>query len=108
MIKIGFGNRVKPKIFGFIPRFYDPVKEELEERIKKYHTTDDPDNDIENIKKRIKSGLRMKHYGDPSARSSAARKSNLRLFYIICVLVFAAYILMSSNKIISMIEAFSK
>jgi len=108
MIKIGFGNRIKPKAFGFIPRYYDPVKEELEERIKKYKTSAVPVDDVENMKNRIKSGLRMKHYGDPSARSSAARKSNIRLFYIICVLVFAAYILMSSNKIISMIEAFSK
>ena len=32
MIKIGFGKRVKPKSFGFIPRFYDPVKEELKEK----------------------------------------------------------------------------
>jgi len=31
MIKIGFGNRVKPKAFGFVPRYYDPAKEELEE-----------------------------------------------------------------------------
>ena len=36
MLKIGFGNRAKPKEFGFIPRYYDPVKEELEERIKKF------------------------------------------------------------------------
>lgn len=108
MIKIGFGNRVRPKSFGFVPRFYDPVKEELEERIKKYNDSDDRSDNVENMKNRIKTGLRMKQYGDPSVRSSAVRQSNIRLLFIVCVLGMAAYVLMSSNKIIALIEAFSK
>ena len=64
MIKIGFGNRVKPKSFGFVPRYYDPAKEELEERIKKYKPTEDTSDNVENMKNRIKSGLRLKHYGE--------------------------------------------
>jgi hypothetical protein len=108
MIKIGFGNRVKPKSFGFVPRYYDPAKEELEERIKKYKSAEDGSDNVENMKNRIKTGLRMKHYGDPGVRSSAVRRSNIRLLYIICVLGLAAYVLMSSNKIVALIEAFSK
>jgi len=108
MIKIGFGNRIKPKAFGFIPRYYDPAKEELEERLKKYSTSENSSNKLENMKNRIKTGLRIKYYGDPSARSSAIRQSNLRLLYIIGVLGLASYVLMSSNKIIALIEAFSK
>ena len=108
MIKIGFGNRVKPKSFGFVPRYYDPAKEELEERIKKYKQSEDTSDNVENMKNRIKTGLRMKHYGSPDVRTSAVRKSNIRLLFIICVLGLAAYLLMSSNKIIALIEAFSK
>ena len=108
MIKISFGNRVKPKSFGFVPRYYDPAKEELEERIKMYKPSEGTSDSVENMKNRIKTGLRMKHYGDPGVRTSAFRQSNIRLLYIICVLGLAAYVLMSSNKIIALIEAFSK
>ena len=108
MIKIGFGNRVKPKSFGFVPRYYDPAKEELEERIKMYKPSEGTSDSVENMKNRIKTGLRMKHYGDPGVRTSAVRQSNIRLLFIICVLGLAAYVLMSSNKIIALIEAFSK
>ncbi len=108
MLKLSFGSKVKPKIFDYKPRYYDPAKEELEERIKKYKDTGEISVDIENLKSRIKSGLRMKYNGDPSAKSKATRQSNLRLLYIIAVLIFAAYIIMSSNKIISLMETFSK
>lgn len=108
MLKLGFGGKVKPKIFDFKPRYYDPVKEELEERIKKYQDTEDGASNVENLKSRIKTGLRMKSYGDPNTRASAIRQSNMRLLYIIAVLVIAGYIIMSSNKIISLLETFSK
>ena len=108
MIKIGFGNRVKPKSFGFVPRYYDPAKDELDERIKKYKQSEDTSDNVENMKNRIKTGLRMKHYGDPGVKTSAVRQSNIRLLFIICALGLAAYVLMSSNKIIALIEAFSK
>jgi hypothetical protein len=108
MIKIGFGNRVKPRSFGFVPRYYDPAKEELEERIKKYKQSEDKADHVESMKNRIKTGLRMKHYGDPGVRNSAVRRSNMRLLLIICVLGLAGYVLMSSNKFIALIEAFSK
>ena len=108
MLKIGFGNRAKPKEFGFIPRYYDPVKEELEERIKKFKQPTDEVENVENTKDRIKAGLRMKHYGDPNFRSSQVRQSNIRLVYIILVLMLAGYVLMSSNKFIGLIEAVGK
>lgn len=108
MIKIGFGNRIKPKAFEYIPRFYDPVKEEMQERLSKYQKSDNASTDIERTKLRIKTGIRMKYYGNPSARSSGVRKSNIRLLYIIFVLGLAAFVLLSSNKMVALIEAFSK
>ncbi|MBK8347717.1 MAG: hypothetical protein IPL08_08800 [Saprospiraceae bacterium] len=108
MIKIGFGNSIKPKTFGYIPRFYDPDKEELKERLKKYQEPASEEEAIDQMKKRIKTGIRFKHYGDSTSRSSYARKSNIRVFYIIFILGVLSYILLSSNKITSLIEAFSK
>jgi hypothetical protein len=105
MLKIGFGNRAKPKDFGFIPRYYDPVKDELEERAKKFREPTDQQEGIENTKDRIRSGLRMKHYGDPNFRSAQVRQSNIRLLYIILVLLLAGYVLLSSNKVTGLIEA---
>jgi len=50
----------------------------------------------------------MRHYGDPNFRSSQVRQSNIRLVYIIMVLMLAGYVLMSSNKVIGLIEAMGK
>jgi hypothetical protein len=108
MIGIGFGKRTKPKPFGFIPRYYDPAKEELQERLKKYDESTAEDSDFENMKLRIKSGLKMKFYGDINERNISNKRSNLRLFYIIIVLLIASYVLLSSNKVIALINAFSQ
>ena len=108
MLKIGFGRSIKPRTFDYIPRFYDPEKERFQENLKKFQEGDSPENYLENRKSRIRSGIRMKYNGDVSAMSKAKKQSNLRLIMIIMVLGFACYILMSSNKIITLIEAFSK
>lgn len=108
MLKFGFGGKAKPKNFDYKPRFYDEAKEELQDRIKKYSQSDEDQSSEEKMKNRIKSGIRMKAYGDPNFRSSATRQSNLRLLYIIGILCLVVYVLMSSNKIVSLIEAFSK
>ena len=108
MLKIGFGRSIKPRSFDYIPRFYDPEKERLQENLKKFQEGDSPENDLENRKSRIRSGMRMKYNGDVATYSKFKAQSNLRLIMIIMVLGFACYILMSSNKIITLIEAFSK
>jgi hypothetical protein len=108
MLKIGFGNRVKPRTFDFVPRYYDPAKEELAEKLKKYSDAGTQEDNLENLKSRIRTNLRMKHYGDPDVRSSQVAKSNIRLLYIIIVLGLVAYILLSSNKIIGLLEAFTQ
>jgi hypothetical protein len=108
MLKIGFGSKIKPRTFDFVPRYYDPAKEELQERLKKYEGTSTQEGDLENLKSRIRTNLRMKHYGDANLRSSQVAKSNIRLLYIIIVLGLAAYLLLSSNKIISLLEAFTQ
>lgn len=108
MLKIGFGKGIKPRTFDYVPRFYDPAKEELQERLKKYQSTENAEDTLDSLKGRIRTGMRMKHYGEASSRSALTKKSNIRLMYIIFVLLFACYILMSSNKIVSLMEAFTQ
>jgi hypothetical protein len=108
MLKIGFGKSVKPRTFDYVPRFFDPAKEELQDKIRKYEKAEHQEDDLINLKNRIRTGMRMKHNGDASSRAARVTKSNIRLLFIIIVLGMACYLLMSSNKIISLIEAFSK
>ena len=108
MIKIGFGKRVKPKSFGFIPRFYDPVKEELNERLAKYQETDDASVQVEQLKSRIKSGMRQKFYGDPNIRSNVERQSNIRLLFIIITLFLISYVILKSDRFLTMLDVFTQ
>lgn len=108
MIKIGFGKRVRPKSFGFIPRFYDPVKEELNERLAKYQETDDASVQVDQLKSRIKSGLRQKFYGDPNIRSNVERQSNIRLLFIIITLFLISYVILKSDRFLSMLDVFTQ
>ena len=108
MIKIGFGKRVRPKSFGFIPRFYDPVKEDLKERIAKYEETDDASVQVDQMKNRIKSGMRQKFYGDPNLRSNVERQSNIRLLFIIITLILISYVIMKSDRFLSLLDVFTQ
>ncbi len=108
MIKIGFGKRVRPKSFGFIPRFYDPIKEELKERLAKFEQTDDTTLDVDHMKNRIKSGMRQKFYGDPNVRSNIERQSNIRLLFIIIILILISYVIMKSDRFISLLDVFTQ
>jgi hypothetical protein len=99
---IGFGKRPQPRKFDFIPRFYDAQKEELEQRLAQY---DESNRDEEKAKNRIKSGLRNRYYGDAGYRDSEVKKSNLRLLYIIVILIFVSYLILRSDRLIRIIEA---
>lgn len=98
---MGFlGNNRKPKPFGFIPRFYDEQKEELEKRMK---SIDNPD-DIDMAKDRIKSGLRATYRGDAGYKKKQTKKANMRLLYIIVVLVLVSYMILRSTAITNFME----
>lgn len=101
MLKFGFGGKIKPRRFDFIPRYYDEAKDDLESRIEKY---DGEQKEQEKVKQRIKSGIRSKYNGDASYRSRESRKSNIRLLYVIIVLVFVTYMILKSDKIVQLIE----
>lgn len=107
MLKIGFGSRIKPREFGFKPRFYDPVREELEQRLSSYKSTKSSE-DIDQVKDRIRRGLKSRSRGDVSElRSQQSKQSNIRLIMVIVFLFFLSYLLLSSNKVLRLIESLS-
>jgi hypothetical protein len=107
MLKIGFGSRIKPREFGFKPRFYDPAREELEQRLSSYKSTKSSE-DIDQVKDRIRRGLKGRSRGDASEfRSQQTKQSNIRLILVIVFLFFLSYLLLSSNKVLKLIESLS-
>jgi len=105
MPPIGFGKRPNPRKFDYNPRYYDAEKEERDKRMAKYKNSGEQ-SEQEKVKDRIKSGLRQKYNNDPSYRSKQLRKSNIRLFYIIGILVMAAYLLLKSDLFRRFFESF--
>lgn len=86
-------DKPKYRAYNVIPRFWDPEKEEREEREKrikaKLGLSEDDDTYIPNIKGKFKSELHERF----GASQSARHKSTVRLFFILIMLLLAAYYL---------------
>ena len=108
MIKLGFGRSIKPRTFEYVPRFYDPVKEERKERQSKFNGDISAADNIDQMKSRIQRGMRSKYYGDPLVRRAGEKKANIRIFITILFLFFVAYLLFKSDKIASLLEVFNR
>lgn len=99
----GLGKVPKHRKFDYVPRFYDAEKEELEKRLKRYSG----DNDDKSLmKERITHGFRQGYLGDDNYRKSLAKKSNLRLLYIVVILVLITYMFLTSDKLSIIVEQF--
>lgn len=105
MLKIGFGNRFKHRQFEYIPRFYDPVKDDLKQRLRFHEDNPEKEKDPEVIKARIRSGLRMKYRADGEYRSKLVHQSNVRLVIIIMILILVAYMVLNSDVFYRMLQA---
>lgn len=100
------GSRPKNKVFGYLPRYYDPAKDALKERLKAYNQ--DPNIDpTELAKARIKSGLRSKSGYAEGYRSQEVKKSNYTLIIVIAVLSLLTYIVLASDRISTILETFA-
>ena len=82
-----------PQKFGYKPRFYNPDKEDLEERLERIRReeSDDP----EAVKKRIATGFRSRGGYNKEAKFARKRgenRSNIILIGVIVVLILATYI----------------
>ncbi|WP_372754814.1 hypothetical protein [Labilibaculum sp.] len=87
-----FFNKPEHKRFNIQPRYWDPAKEEREDRERRIRAEmglkDENEQYIPNIKGRMKSELRHGKFDSNGARN----KSNIRLLLIFVLLSFAAYI----------------
>ena len=64
----GFFKQNKPRGFNYVPRYYDPVKEELEERRKTWNRQETPDD----VTQSRKTGEQGTENGTDAIRSSEA------------------------------------
>ncbi len=70
--------------YNYIPRYYDPDKEALDERMKKIQLQSE--DSAEGMKTRIAAGLR-RGQGDGSLRRKSVLRSNVLILGIIVILV---------------------
>ncbi len=87
-----FGKRIKHRQFDYHPRFYDPDKEELENRVKKY---DRSATEFEISKERIRGGLRRKYRVNNEYSKSIRNKSNKILLFTIAILLLITFFFIS-------------
>ncbi|BAX79769.1 hypothetical protein [Labilibaculum antarcticum] len=87
-----FFNKPEHKKFNIQPRYWDPNKEERDDREKRIRgemgLRDENETYIPNIKGRMKTQLRHGH----SDSSGVRNKSNIRLLIIFVLLAIAAYL----------------
>jgi len=83
----GMGKRSRPQGYNYIPQFYDEQKERLENMMKDHDASDD--DAMKAMKARIKLGYssRPYYYDKDNTASKIRRKSNIRVFIIIAVLL---------------------
>jgi hypothetical protein len=81
----------KKRDFGYRPRFYDPKKEEMEERLALARNPDDPHA----ASKRLRLQLKRERAKKQKQQSSARRRSNLRFLIILGLLIWLTYYLMT-------------
>jgi len=95
MALLRFNKLPKHQHFEYKPRFWQPEKEELEERLKRIEAvgTDDP----EAMKGRISAGFRNRSYGNLGGyRRQQVVRSNVMLFAIVVGLLLIAFIMLTN------------
>lgn len=105
MLKFGFGSKFKHRQFEYKPRYYDPIKDDLKERMAIYDKN--TSHSIDETKERIKWGLRKKMAYDPELSKTMHRQSSIRTVYIILALSLITYTILMSDKIVQLFEVFS-
>ena len=103
MAFFSFGKRVRNQKFNFIPRHYDPAKEELEDRLRMASDESNP----EVAKMRIKDGFKRRSRGNKELESSLRRSANIRLLIIIAGLIAVTYYFLNSDGILQFIQRMS-
>ena len=89
------------KKFNITPRFYDPDKEEREDRERRIKEemgiADEKKDDISNYRPNIKGSFRMAQGGATKTSEDARRASNRRLIILILILALIMYLFFYSD-----------
>lgn len=104
MALLRFFNLPKHQQYDYKPRYWDPKKEELEERLKRLEKIQS--GGAEGARARISGGFRRGFSLDSKARSRQVRRSNLMLIGIVVALVVLSYVMLSVYlpQIVDMLE----
>ncbi len=90
MAILRFFKLPKHQQYEYKPRYWDPRKEELEERLKQIDAM--KAGDAEAMKARLSVNFRKGYKNDPRFRSRQVLRSNLILLGVIVILVFLSYL----------------
>ncbi len=93
MAFLRFNKVPKNQQFEYKPRYWNPEKEELEERLKRIEMMQG--TDTEAMKNRISSGLRSRSYSNTSYRRQQVMRSNVILFAVVVGLILASFLLLT-------------
>ena len=89
------------KKFNITPRFYDPDKEEREDRERRIKEemgiADEKKDDFNNYRPNIKGRFRMAQEGAVKSSEDARRASNRRLIILILILALIMYLFFYSD-----------
>lgn len=88
MALFSFFGRTKHRRFEYIPRYYNPEKEELEQRMSKYRKENK--NEIDDVKLNIRAGLRNRA---PGNTGFSLRYSMLIMLIVVILLLISIYLL---------------
>ena len=87
-----------PNQYNYIPRYWDPAKEEKAARLRYLESLSKENPDIEDVKNRMSGGFRKKNFtNNPSVRKKAVYKSNMILICTIIILFLLTYIILYVN-----------
>ncbi|MEN0005267.1 MAG: hypothetical protein AAF798_14030 [Bacteroidota bacterium] len=105
MALLRFFRVPKHQQYDYKPRYWDPKKEELKERLAQIEQL--KNNDAEAAKARISSGFRRGYQANNVSRKGQVLRSNLVLLAIVGILVVFTYMFLTVYlpEIVNMVES---
>ena len=87
---------LKPQSFNYIPRHYNPMVDDLHQRLKmgKYAETDDALNKKELIKERLRRGMKRNALQSIKSKRKSIFTANLRLLAVLAIIIIVTYYLL--------------
>ena len=93
MALLRFFKTPKHQRYEYKPRYWDPQKEELQERLERVKQIQGEGSEA--MKARISSGLKRGYRGDERLRKQRVMRSNLVLIGVIAVLCVLSYLVLT-------------